>query len=74
MESAHCQFQINGLSFSYPGSKSPALYKLHLQVERGQFLALCGPSGSGKPTLLRLLKPSLAPHGQKMCIRDSPHT
>ena len=65
MESAHCQFQINGLSFSYPGSKSPALYKLHLQVERGQFLALCGPSGSGKTTLLRLLKPSLAPHGQR---------
>lgn len=65
MESAHCQFQINSLSFSYPGSKSPAMYKLHLQVERGQFLALCGPSGSGKTTLLRLLKPSLAPHGQR---------
>ena len=55
MESAHCQFQINGLSFSYPGSKSPALYKLHLQVERGQFLALCGPSGSGKSTLMNII-------------------
>src|SRR5215472_3899984 len=31
------------------------LADLHLQVPRGEFLALMGPSGSGKSTLLNLI-------------------
>lgn len=58
-------FQVQNLSFYYPGEARPALSEVSLTVERGEFLALCGPSGGGKTTLLRLLKPAVAPHGRR---------
>ena len=38
-----------------------ALYDLSMQVERGQVVALVGPSGAGKTTLLRLMTSYLFP-------------
>lgn len=57
-------FEIKNLSFSYPLSKGrPALDNVSLNVERGEYITLCGKSGSGKTTLLRHFKSVLAPHG-----------
>src|SRR5512134_768481 len=39
----------------YPGTKTPAVDKLDLTIEDGEFLVLVGPSGSGKSTALRML-------------------
>jgi multiple sugar transport system ATP-binding protein len=39
----------------YPGTKEPAVDRLNLTVEDGEFLVLVGPSGSGKSTALRML-------------------
>ena len=39
----------------YPGSTSPAVDKLNLPVNNGEFLVLVGPSGCGKSTSLRML-------------------
>jgi multiple sugar transport system ATP-binding protein len=39
----------------YPGSTIPAVDKLSLHVEDGEFLVLVGPSGCGKSTSLRML-------------------
>lgn len=61
MEALH----IEHLTFTYPGGERPALKDVTLSVERGGFLALCGPSGGGKTTLLRLLKPEAAPRGRR---------
>ena len=58
-------FHIQNLSFTYPGQSRQALEGLSLDVEQGAFLVLCGQSGCGKTTLLRQLKPSLAPHGTR---------
>ena len=57
--------EIENLSFWYPGQGEPALKHVTLSVEEGDFVVLCGPSGGGKTTLLRQLKPALAPHGRR---------
>ena len=56
-------YLIRDLTFTYPGRKNPALRNVSLEIEQGCFVTLCGPSGGGKTTLLRQLKPILAPHG-----------
>ena len=58
-------FRIENLTFSYPGSVTPTLDGVSLDIEKGEFLLLCGRSGSGKTTLLRQLKPTLAPYGKR---------
>ena len=39
----------------YPGSDVPAVDRLELHIEDGEFMVLVGPSGSGKSTALRML-------------------
>ncbi|MDT0267578.1 sn-glycerol-3-phosphate ABC transporter ATP-binding protein UgpC [Streptomyces sp. DSM 44915] len=39
----------------YPGSETPAVDQLDIQIEDGEFLVLVGPSGCGKSTSLRML-------------------
>ncbi|CAL8970662.1 Diacetylchitobiose uptake system ATP-binding protein MsiK [Tessaracoccus sp. O5.2] len=39
----------------YPGSERPAVNKLNLEIEDGEFMVLVGPSGCGKSTSLRML-------------------
>ena len=56
-------FAVEDLSFRYPGAARDALSHVTLEVRAGELLTLCGQSGCGKTTLLRHLKPVLAPHG-----------
>src|SRR3954462_5765821 len=39
----------------YPGSDTPAVAKLNLEIEDGEVMVLVGPSGCGKSTSLRML-------------------
>ena len=39
----------------YPGNDVPAVDRLDLHIEDGEFMVLVGPSGSGKSTALRML-------------------
>ncbi len=57
-------FKIENLSFTYPGRADKALCGINLTVNQGEFVLICGKSGCGKTTLLRLLKSSLAPAGE----------
>ena len=58
-------YNIKNLTFTYPEREKPALDDISVTAYRGEFITLCGPSGCGKTTLLRQLKPSMAPHGVK---------
>ena len=56
--------EIKNLSFTYNGAKSEALSDINLGIESGDFVLLCGESGCGKTTLLKLLKKQLRPAGK----------
>lgn len=46
---------FDDVTFQYPGTDTPALRDIDLQVEAGMTVALVGPSGSGKTTLCNLV-------------------
>jgi ATP-binding cassette, subfamily C, bacterial CydCD len=47
--------EFENVSYTYPGGTTPALEKINLQINAGQHIALVGPSGAGKTTLVNLL-------------------
>lgn len=47
--------QINDFSYTYPGEHKPALNKINLGLNRGEFVLITGASGSGKSTLGKAL-------------------
>ena len=58
-------YKIEDLSFSYPGSERKILDHISLTVYQGDYVVVCGQSGSGKTTFLRHLKSVLTPHGKR---------
>ncbi|MGM0610876.1 MAG: metal ABC transporter ATP-binding protein [Thermodesulfobacteriota bacterium] len=50
---------VHDVSFSY--RQNPVLEDVHLRVQKGDFLAMIGPNGGGKTTLLKLLLGLLKP-------------
>lgn len=52
--------ELRGVSFAYPRGEA-VLRDVDLHVERGEFVAIAGPNGGGKTTLLRLVLGLLAP-------------
>jgi energy-coupling factor transporter ATP-binding protein EcfA2 len=55
--------RIENLSFSYPG-EIKSLRNISLKIDAGEFALICGSSGCGKTTLLKLIKKSLSPYGE----------
>lgn len=58
---------VHGYSFSYPAEEGGlgVLEDVSFFVEEGAFCVLAGPTGCGKTTLLRSLKPELVPVGER---------
>ncbi len=56
--------RASSVSFKYNGAKAPALSSADIRVGEGEFVLLCGGSGCGKTTLLKLIKPELSPPGE----------
>lgn len=49
------QIEFNHVTFRYRPELPPVLNGLSLSIEPGQFVALVGPSGGGKSTIIRLM-------------------
>ncbi|WP_062984068.1 ABC transporter ATP-binding protein [Nocardia anaemiae] len=46
---------LDGIRFHYPGTEKPALDGVSLRIPAGSTLALVGPTGAGKSTIVKLL-------------------
>lgn len=53
--------RIDNVTWTYPHAEQPSLRDLQLSIAPGEFVILCGASGSGKSTALRLIN-GLIPH------------
>lgn len=58
------QIKIENLSFRYALSEKDSLKDINLTINEGEYIVICGKSGCGKTTLLRRLKPDVAPKGK----------
>jgi ATPase subunit of ABC transporter with duplicated ATPase domains len=52
---------VEKLNFTYPGTDVPVLTNLNFNIEAGERVAVIGPNGIGKTTLMRLLAGELTP-------------
>ncbi len=46
---------VHDLSYSYPGSTTPAVDQVSFDIEKGEIFGFLGPSGAGKSTTQRVL-------------------
>jgi zinc transport system ATP-binding protein len=62
--------EVQGLSFSFNGE--PVLEDVNLTVGRNDFVAMVGPNGGGKSTLVRLLLGLLTPQQGRVLVLGQP--
>lgn len=63
--------RLQNITFSYPDART-ALVNLSLDIRPGETLAIVGPSGAGKTTLINLLMGFLQPQSGQILVEDIP--
>ena len=64
--------RVADLDFKYPGGGHAIFEHLNLTLKAGEKLALLGPSGTGKSTLLKLILGDVAPDAGSIQLNDIP--
>jgi ABC-type multidrug transport system fused ATPase/permease subunit len=76
LETQHAGFiptiEIRDLSLTYPQKEIPALNHIFLNIESGSFVAIVGPSGAGKTSLVDVLLGVLSASSGKVLISGKP--
>ena len=55
IENLRGSIEFKEVTFTYPEQKKPVLSNLSFEVKAGQMVAIVGPSGGGKSTIVRML-------------------
>jgi len=58
--------EVNNIVFGY--NSHPILNEIKFEVARGELLAILGPNGVGKTTLLKCMNAILSPHGGSVLV------
>lgn len=64
----HQELKIDRITWKYPAGKEAVLKELELTIQKGQSIALIGPSGAGKTTLADVILGLLAPQKGKILL------
>ena len=76
VETKHVGFQakikLENVSLTYPNKEIPAIFGINLNIEPGQIVALVGPSGAGKTTIVDVLLGILKPDFGTVQISELP--
>jgi len=76
VETKHVGFQakikLENVSLTYPNKEIPAISGINLNIEPGQIVALVGPSGAGKTTIVDVLLGILKPDFGTVQISELP--
>ena len=79
LDFAHKDFkssvELKNITFRYPGGQKPAVNNISLSIPAGASVAIVGPSGAGKTTIIDILLGVLIPDSGSILISEqSPHS
>ena len=66
------EIELENVTFSYPGKADPAVSNVNLIIKPGSVVAIVGPSGAGKTTLVDLILGVLSPDSGKILVSGMP--
>lgn len=64
------EIRFENVTYTYPGSDTPAVHDVSLTIPRGSCVAIVGRNGSGKTTLMALLPRFFDPQQGRILIDD----